>query len=74
MISGGHILWIAGMAMAVANILGGQVGAHAAMRFGGRAVRPVLVVMCLALTVKLLADPANPLRVAVVEFVSDWWT
>lgn len=73
MISGGHILWIAGLAMAVANILGGQLGAHAAMRFGGRAVRPVLVVMCLALTVKLLADPTNPLRVAVVEFVSGWW-
>ncbi|HEY5782725.1 MAG TPA: TSUP family transporter [Lysobacter sp.] len=71
MISGGHVLWTAGLAMAVASILGGQVGAHAAMRFGGRAVRPVLVTMCLALTVKLLADPANPLRVAVIDLVAN---
>lgn len=66
MIAGGHVLWMAGLAMAVANILGAQIGAHAAMRFGGRAVRPVLVVICLALTVRLLADPANPLRAAVL--------
>lgn len=66
MIAGGHVLWLAGLAMAVANILGAQVGAHAAMRLGGRAVRPVLVVICLALTAKLLADPANPLRAAVL--------
>ncbi|GAB3351947.1 TSUP family transporter [Lysobacter tyrosinilyticus] len=74
MISGGHILWTVGLAMAVANILGGQVGAHAAMRFGGRAVRPVLVTICLALTVKLLSDPGNPLRVAVLQFVAGWST
>jgi uncharacterized membrane protein YfcA len=71
MISGGHVLWTVGLAMAVASILGGQVGAHAAMRFGGRAVRPVLVTICLALTVKLLADPANPLRVAVLDLVAN---
>jgi hypothetical protein len=32
------------------------------MRYGGRGVRPLLVVMSFALTFKLLADPANPLR------------
>lgn len=67
MIAGGHVLWVAGSAMALASILGGQVGAHAAMRFGGYAVRPVLVLICLALTVKLLSDPANPLRAAVLR-------
>lgn len=65
MIAGGHVLWMAGLAMALASLIGGQVGAHAAMRFGGRAVRPVLVLICLALTVKLLSDPANPLRAAL---------
>jgi uncharacterized membrane protein YfcA len=72
MISGGHVLWTAGLAMAVANILGGQIGAHLAMRFGGRAVRPVLVTICFALTVKLLSDPTNPLRVAVAGLVASW--
>lgn len=65
MIAGGHVLWLLGLAMAAASIAGGKVGAHAAMRFGSRAVRPLLVLMCLALTVKLLADPANPLRSAL---------
>jgi uncharacterized membrane protein YfcA len=62
MIAGGQVIWILGLAMAVANILGNQVGALLAMRFNGRGVRPLLVVMSIALTVKLLSDPANPLR------------
>ncbi|WP_217643202.1 TSUP family transporter [Lysobacter sp. cf310] len=65
MIAGGQVLWMVGLAMAVASVAGGQVGAHAAMRFGARALRPVPVVICLALTVKLLADPGNPLRIAL---------
>lgn len=61
LLAGGHVIWMLGLAMALASIAGGQVGAYAALRFGGRAVRPILIVMCLALTAKLLADPANPL-------------
>jgi uncharacterized membrane protein YfcA len=47
--------------MAAANVAGNQCGAWAALRFGGKGVRPLLVVMSIALTIKLLADPANPL-------------
>ena len=65
MMAGGKVLWLLGGAMAVASVAGNQVGAHAAMRWGGRGVRPLLVVISLALTIKLLADPANPLRVAL---------
>jgi uncharacterized membrane protein YfcA len=61
MITGGQVLWLLGLSMAVANIAGNQLGAWLAIRFGGRGVRPLLVVVSLALTVKLLADPANPL-------------
>jgi hypothetical protein len=32
------------------------------MRIGAGLIKPLLVVVCLALAVKLLADPANPLR------------
>ena len=70
MIVGGHVYWIIGLAMAVASIAGGQVGAHVAMRFGARAVRPLLIVMCLGLTAKLLADPANPLTAAIMARLS----
>ncbi len=62
MIAGGKVLWLLGLSMAVANIAGNQVGAWLAIRFGGRGVRPLLVVMSFALTIKLLADPNNPLR------------
>ena len=32
------------------------------MRFGPRLIRPLLVVICIGMVIKLLSDPANPLR------------
>ncbi len=61
MIAGGKVLWLLGFGMAAANVCGNQLGAWCAIRFGGKGVRPLLVVMSFALTVKLLADPKNPL-------------
>ena len=61
MIAGGKVLWLLGLSMAAANVAGNQVGAWLAIRFGGRGVRLLLVVMSFALTNKLLADPSNPL-------------
>jgi uncharacterized membrane protein YfcA len=69
-VAGGHVLWVVGLAMALASILGGQVGAHLAIRFGAGAARPLLIVMSLALTAKLLADPANPLTAAALLWLS----
>lgn len=62
LIVGGKVLWLLGFAMAGANVLGNQLGARLAIRFNGRGVRPLLVIMSVALTLKLLSDPANPLR------------
>jgi uncharacterized membrane protein YfcA len=56
--------------MALASIAGGQAGAHLAMRHGAGAARPLLVVMSLALTGKLLADPNNPLTQSIVTWFS----
>lgn len=61
MVAGGKVLWLLGGAMAAANVAGNQCGAWAALRFGGKGVRLLLVVMSIALTIKLLSDPANPL-------------
>ncbi|WP_447724380.1 TSUP family transporter [Sphingomonas koreensis] len=61
MIAGGKVLWMIGFGMAASNVLGNQIGARLAMRFGGKGVRPLLVLMSIALTVKLLSDPANPI-------------
>ena len=66
LVIGGHVLWTLGLLMAAASIAGGQVGAHLALRIGGRVIRPLLIVMSLLLTVKLLSDPANPLTRTVL--------
>jgi len=60
--AGGHVLWILGLSMAVGQFIGGRLGSRAAIRFGPRLIRPLLVVICLAMVAKLLSDPANPLR------------
>ncbi len=57
-----HVLWAIGLLMAAGQVLGGWLGSHAAIRFGPRLIRPLLVVICLGMVVKLLSDPANPLR------------
>lgn len=65
--AGGQVLWMLGLLMAAASIVGGQVGAHLALRVGGAVIRPLLVVMSLLLTTRLLADPENPLRMIVLR-------
>lgn len=61
----GVVYWKIGLMMGVAQFLGARVGASLAMRIGARLIKPLLVVVCLALAVKLLADPTNPLRVMI---------
>ena len=63
--TGGHVLWGLGAAMACGQFVGARLGSKAAMRFGARLIRPLLVVISLAMTLKLLADPANPLRALI---------
>lgn len=60
---GGHVLWAVGLIMAVGQVFGGWLGSHAAMRFGPRLIRPLLVFICLAMVARLMSDPANPIRV-----------
>ncbi|WP_022683107.1 TSUP family transporter [Sphingobium bisphenolivorans] len=62
MILGGHVLWVAGLLMAVGSIAGGQIGSRLAMRFGSRLIRPLLIIMSLGLTAKMLLDPKNPIH------------
>lgn len=63
MIHGGYVLWVVGLTMAVGNIIGAQIGSHLAMRFGSRLIKPLLILMSLALTAKMLIDPHNPIHV-----------
>ena len=51
---GGHLLWLLGLCMAVGAMAGGWLGSHSALRFGARLIRPLLVLISLSLTAKLL--------------------
>lgn len=42
---GGHVLWAAGAVLAVANLVGGYLGARTAVRLGSRFVRAVFVIV-----------------------------
>jgi uncharacterized protein len=56
------ILWWVGLMMGVAQFIGAQIGSRLAMKHGAKIIRPLLVVVCCAMAVKLLLDPTNPLR------------
>lgn len=58
----GVINWKVGIFMGVAQFIGAQIGAQLAMRIGARVIKPLLIVVSLALAVRLLLDPTNPLR------------
>ena len=51
---GGHILWALGLAMAAAQVGGAALGARLAIKVGAGLIRPLLVVVCLALASRLL--------------------
>jgi uncharacterized membrane protein YfcA len=52
----GHVLWLLGGAMAVANIAGARLGARLAIHRGTRFIRAVLLVVVLTLLAKLAYD------------------
>jgi uncharacterized protein len=51
---GGHVLWLLGLCMAAGSMIGGWLGSHSALRFGARLIRPLLVLISLSLTARLL--------------------
>ncbi len=57
----GKIIWMIGLSMGAAQFIGAQLGARLAIRNGATIIRPLLVTVCIAMAIKLLLDPANPL-------------
>ncbi len=58
----GAVSWKIGLLMGVAQFVGARVGAGLAIRNGARIIRPLLVITCVALAARLLADPTNSIR------------
>ena len=50
---GGKIIWAIGLTMGVAQVVGAQLGARVAIANGAKVIRPLLVVMCIAMAVRL---------------------
>ena len=53
---GGHVIWTLGLIMAVGQFAGGRVGAKLVFTKGAGLVKPLLVVLSLSLSAKLLWD------------------
>lgn len=53
---GGNIIWLAGFIMAAGQLLGGQLGARMVVSQGVRLVRPLIVIVTLVMSAKLLFD------------------
>ena len=58
----GAMIWKTGLVMGAAQFAGAQIGSRVAMKGGARIIKPLLVLVCLVLAVKLAADPDHPLR------------
>jgi uncharacterized membrane protein YfcA len=52
----GHIDWLLGLTMGVCLMLGAYFGAHSAIRFGAKFIRPVFVTVVSVLAAKLAYD------------------
>jgi len=58
----GSVLWPLGLGMGACSILGAQLGSRLAIKQGARIIRPLIVLTCCALSVRMLADPCNPVH------------
>src|SRR5690606_38206296 len=58
----GAIHWKIGLIMGVAQFAGARLGAMFAMKKGATLIKPLLVVVCILLAVRLLLNPENPIR------------
>lgn len=61
-LASGAVLWKVGLAMGVGQFVGAQIGSRLAMKNGARLIKPLLVIACIALAIRLMADPTNPVR------------
>ncbi|WEJ57809.1 TSUP family transporter [Devosia sp. FJ2-5-3] len=53
----GHVVWPVALVMAIGQIAGGYIGARTGIRYGAKVIRPLIVVVSIAMAVKLLLWP-----------------
>lgn len=57
----GAIAWKVGIAMGIAQFIGARLGSGLAMKNGANLIKPLLVIVCLLLALRLLTDSEYPL-------------
>jgi len=55
----GNIVWLAGIAMIGGQILGAYIGARVAFQAGARIIRPITILVCFVMSVRVLWDLSN---------------
>lgn len=68
-ITKGFIIWPLAISMAVASFFGAQLGAKYAIQIGPKLIKPMLIVVCTALAIKLLSEEDNPLKVMILGMI-----
>jgi uncharacterized membrane protein YfcA len=53
---GGQIVWIVGLVMAAGQLIGAYIGSGMTMKHGAKIIRPLLVIVSFAMTIKLVAS------------------
>ncbi len=53
-IAGGQVMWALGLTMAAGQLVGGRLGARLVVRKGSKLIRPLVVTMCIVMSLKLL--------------------
>lgn len=56
-IPAGDVLWPVAIVMAIGQIIGGYLGALTGIKFGAKVIRPLVIVVSIALAIKLLFFP-----------------
>jgi len=54
--AGEQVFWALGLAMGAGQIIGAWLGSHLAIKHGAKLIRPLVVVISIALSIKLLID------------------
>ena len=52
--AGGKMVWVTGLVMGLGQLIGAQLGAKLAIKNGAKIIRPLLVVVCLAMAARLM--------------------
>ena len=58
---GGHVVWSLGLVMAAGQLIGARLGARLVIRRGSRLIRPMIVLVSLVISLKLLLSENSSL-------------